>query len=112
MRRERKAKSVRERVLEGALEQASMREHGLKGELTQANLDIGTLREVIEWLKASAEQDAMEADFMRKRVIELELGGRPRKAKQAAEIAKGPHRLLVIRPRRQDNRGHNRHARP
>jgi hypothetical protein len=76
VQKERKTKSVRERVLEGALEQASLRECGLEGELAQANLEIGTLREVIEWLKAGAEQDAMEADFMRKRVIELEHGGK------------------------------------
>jgi hypothetical protein len=76
MQRERKGLSVRERVLEGALEQASVRERALEGELTQANLEIGALREVIEWLKASADQDAMEADFMRKRVIELEHGGK------------------------------------
>ena len=31
---------------------------------------------MIEWLKAGREQDAMEADFMRKRVIELEHGGK------------------------------------
>ena len=67
---------MRERVLEGALEQASVRERVLEGELTQANLQIGALREVIEWLKASAEQDAIEAQFMRKRVIELEHGGK------------------------------------
>ena len=67
---------MRERVLEGALEQASLRERVLEGELTQANLEIGALREVIEWLKASGEQDAMEAEFMRKRVIELEHGGK------------------------------------
>ncbi len=67
---------MRERVLEGALEQASLRERVLEGELTQANLEIGALREVIEWLKASGEQDAMEAEFMRKRVIEREHGGK------------------------------------
>src|SRR5271165_4320803 len=76
MQTERKGKSVRERVLEGALEQASLRERVLEGELTQANLEIGALREVIEWLKASAEQDAMEAEFMRKRVVGLEHGGK------------------------------------
>ena len=38
MQRERKGLSVRERVLEGALEQASVRERALEGELTQANL--------------------------------------------------------------------------
>ena len=76
MQRERKGLSVRERVLEGALEQASVRERVLEGELTQANLQIGALREVIEWPKASAEQDAIEAVFMRKRVIELEHGGK------------------------------------
>jgi hypothetical protein len=62
MQRERKEKSVRERVLEGALEQASMRERLLEGALTQANLDIGTLREVIEWLKVGREHDAIEAE--------------------------------------------------
>ena len=76
MHRERKEKSVRERVLESALEQASVRERVLEGELTQAHLDIGTLREVIEWLKAGREHDAIEADFMRKRVIEVEHSGK------------------------------------
>ena len=56
---------MRERVLEGALEQAGLRERVLEGELTQANLEIGALREVVEWLKASGEQGAMEAKFMR-----------------------------------------------
>ena len=54
---------------------------------------------MIEWLKAGREQDAMEADFMRKRVIDWNTAARPREAKQAAEIAKGPHRLLVIPPK-------------
>src|SRR5271165_4541499 len=76
MQRERKGLSVRERVLEGALEQAGVRERALEGELTQANLQIEALREVIEWLKASAEQDAIEAVFMRERVIQLEHGGK------------------------------------
>jgi hypothetical protein len=76
MQRERKEKSVRERVLESALEQASVRERVLEGELTQANLQIEALREVIEWLKARREHDAIEADFMRKRVIELEHGSK------------------------------------
>jgi hypothetical protein len=76
MQRERKEKSVRERVLESALEQASVRERALVGELTQAHLDMGTLREVIEWLKAGREHDAIEADFMRKRVTALEHGGK------------------------------------
>ena len=40
MQTERKGKSVRERVLEGALEQASLRERVLEGELTQANLEM------------------------------------------------------------------------
>jgi len=35
MQKERKTKSVRERVLEGALEQASVRERVLEGELTR-----------------------------------------------------------------------------
>ena len=99
---------MRERVLEGALEQASLRERVLEGELTQANLQIGALREVIQWPKASGEHDAMEAEFMRKRVIELNTAARPKKAKQATEIAEGPHRLLVIRPRSTRDRGHNR----
>ena len=54
MQRERKEKSVRERVLESALEQASVRERVLEGGLTQAHLDIGTLREVSSGSKRAA----------------------------------------------------------
>ncbi len=85
---------MRERVLEGALKQASVRERGLEGELTQANLDIGTLREVIEWLKANAEQDALEAVFMRERVIQLEHGGKA----EESEAGRGDRRKPASAP--------------
>jgi len=48
----------------------------LEGPLAQASREMRKLREENESLKARAEQDAMEADFMRKRVIEVEHGGK------------------------------------
>ena len=98
MQKERKTKSVRE--------------CGLEGELAQANLEIGTPREVIEWLKAGREQDAMEADFMRKRVIEPEHGGKAEESEAGCGIRQRPASPLGDPPRRQDGRGHDRHARP